>query len=263
MDDLPPLEPIDTQPNDSRNNSTVLVGIAVFVSGEREASFTWHPTGPERSATDDIEEMEPSSGEEMPELMSISTSSDEEESHNEEEEESDWSSSEWEDEPYTDEDMPTLERLIPGQPDALVQELPTSRARQSFTSSIPRLPRREQRHNEERLPDVVSFDFLEALFNSVPVNHADEIDDLERAKTLVGGLEKLPNGLLLRMIRVGGAPGVYEDVDDDENVVYGCAICWLSLSADEENQVVSLPCAHVFHSTCLLPWFSRKTSCPV
>ena len=38
----------------------------------------------------------------------------------------------------------------------------------------------------------------------------------------------------------------------------------LPTSAPMHPKIVSLPCAHVFHATCLLPWFSRprQTTCP-
>ena len=49
--------------------------------------------------------------------------------------------------------------------------------------------------------------------------------DLVRAKVLVGGLERVSGGLLERMLRVGSAPGAYEDVSKEDKSVSGCAIC--------------------------------------
>uniref|UniRef100_A0A0W0F0M2 RING-type domain-containing protein n=1 Tax=Moniliophthora roreri TaxID=221103 RepID=A0A0W0F0M2_MONRR len=36
-------------------------------------------------------------------------------------------------------------------------------------------------------------------------------------------------------------------------------------SDESETKIVSLPCAHIFHAACLVPWFSRprQTTCPV
>lgn len=37
-----------------------------------------------------------------------------------------------------------------------------------------------------------------------------------------------------------------------------------STSSPEETKIISLPCAHVFHASCLLPWFTRakQATCP-
>ncbi|GJE91628.1 hypothetical protein PsYK624_077780 [Phanerochaete sordida] len=123
---------------------------------------------------------------------------------------------------------------------------------------------------------------------------AEEPEDPDRAKRLLSGLEQVPEGLVKRMERVGSMEG--------EQVV--CAICFDSLvksddaesvedkmeveaesspspsspsgseqdvseeekKADEEldGKIVVLPCAHVFHASCLRPWFTRphRTTCP-
>ncbi|KAF8272794.1 hypothetical protein EI94DRAFT_1677516 [Lactarius quietus] len=117
-------------------------------------------------------------------------------------------------------------------------------------------------------------------------------EDPARAKRLINGLETVNSGLVKRMRKIGegSADGAI------------CAICWDTLldegaesaevpiwdaaSDREQNRehatdsepgpsspvnpeeplpkVVALPCSHVFHSGCLVPWFSRpkQTTCP-
>ena len=113
-------------------------------------------------------------------------------------------------------------------------------------------------------------------------------DDPARAKRLINGLENVNTGLVKRMRKIGegSADGAI------------CAICWDTLleegaesaevpvwdaasgreqvtdsepgpsspTTPEEPlpKVVALPCSHVFHSGCLVPWFSRpkQTTCP-
>jgi Ring finger domain len=122
-------------------------------------------------------------------------------------------------------------------------------------------------------------------------NGFGEKEDPERARKLVDGLEEVPVGLVRRLERVGGTGGGMGE-DETKGGDGGCAICWDRLlgSAEEDvcqheecekkeeesdripkaideaskRKIVSLPCAHVFHAECLIPWFSRprQTTCP-
>ena len=148
---------------------------------------------------------------------------------------------------------------------------------------------------------------LGATFGGFP---EPDVDDPERARKLINGLEEVPIGLVRRLERVGGTS------DEDGGRDTMCAICWDQLlddagfgdneskklasdrtnipestespeslhpestsssssspqskeEADESKhpnmaKIVSLPCAHVFHAECLMPWFSRprQTTCP-
>ncbi|KAG2130627.1 uncharacterized protein EDB93DRAFT_1179932 [Suillus bovinus] len=128
----------------------------------------------------------------------------------------------------------------------------------------------------------------------------DSREDPERAKKLIAGLETVPVGLVKRLERVGGAPGGHVDgTETTDSSTPGCAICWDTLldaesdsfkpkaaeepptgatdsdlpsssnspsetSVFEAPKIISLPCAHVFHESCLLPWFTRakQATCP-
>ncbi|KIY43469.1 hypothetical protein FISHEDRAFT_62555 [Fistulina hepatica ATCC 64428] len=111
-----------------------------------------------------------------------------------------------------------------------------------------------------------------------------EKDDPEIAKKLVGALEDVPTGLVRRLERV-------THQEDGGGLGNGCAICLDRLldaegegfgktpkapteggvesavttdSAPLTGRIVVLPCTHVFHASCLIPWFSRpgQTTCP-
>ncbi len=120
----------------------------------------------------------------------------------------------------------------------------------------------------------------------------EEKEDPERARKLVDGLEEVPAGLVRRLVRVGAGRGGMGE-EEGKGGDGGCAVCWDRLLLEDEEQlsgeesnekgdnkvveeekskttasarpkIVSLPCAHVFHAECLIPWFSRPkhTTCP-
>ncbi|KAF8591428.1 hypothetical protein K439DRAFT_894675 [Ramaria rubella] len=208
--------------------------------------------------------------------------------------ESDW---EDEDESGSDDDLPPLEPVSqdPGRSGVMgnLEEdipslleggtMPPSNAPTSSTATTWLPPRRTRSPlgGGRLIPVELLQSLFSIRFDSFPVDQPagpSELD-LARAKLLVNGLERVSGGLLARIINVGGAPGAYQNQSDEDAGVTGCAICWAPLlddealtadpiaplpfaSSSEEIDIVCLPCAHVFHSTCLLPWFSRKTSCP-
>ncbi|THH14531.1 hypothetical protein EW146_g5809 [Bondarzewia mesenterica] len=136
-----------------------------------------------------------------------------------------------------------------------------------------------------------------AFFNMMP---EDDREDPERAKRLVAGLEEVPMGLVKRMEHLdteGGegqgcaicwerlsgeedhqenswnTPDAHLAAEFEHDVSSPALISEQHPSSTEIQNVepastlpniVALPCSHVFHSACLIPWFSRprQTTCP-
>jgi hypothetical protein len=43
-----------------------------------------------------------------------------------------------------------------------------------------------------------------------------------------------------------------------------CPVCTEEFNDKEEDEIVEMPCGHIFHKkSCLLPWLERKNNCPV
>ncbi|XP_037592302.1 E3 ubiquitin-protein ligase RNF181-like [Cebus imitator] len=40
-----------------------------------------------------------------------------------------------------------------------------------------------------------------------------------------------------------------------------CPVCLLEF--EEEETAIEMPCHHLFHSSCILPWLSKTNSCPL
>lgn len=107
----------------------------------------------------------------------------------------------------------------------------------------------------------------------------DVVGDMERAKELLDGLEKVGYDLVRRYEKIRGdghdicaicrelltAPIQEEppgDVDPDAlwNLQASEALPFKSLEV--ECNIHAFPCAHLFHTDCLSPWLCIKTTCP-
>lgn len=164
-------------------------------------------------------------------------------------------------------------------------------------------PQGDEAH-AQRTPNDFANAFLHALqmgnmpWGQFPGFSAEEPDDPGRAKRLLSGLEQVPEGLVKRMERVGMVEGEQvvcaicfdsllktEDAEAAEDKMEievdstssplpsrESASDSADTTMDEERKaaeeldgkIVVLPCAHVFHASCLRPWFTRphRTTCP-
>ncbi|KAF7324799.1 RING-type domain-containing protein [Mycena kentingensis (nom. inval.)] len=120
-------------------------------------------------------------------------------------------------------------------------------------------------------------------------------DSPENAMRIINGLDVVPEGLARRLERVSSlTPTVEAGAAGGDS---SCAICWDSLldgdgavfaaqtqppeaggadagpsnvsdsdatASKPPEGIISLPCAHLYHAACLVPWFSRagQTTCP-
>ncbi|THH32411.1 hypothetical protein EUX98_g1777 [Antrodiella citrinella] len=134
------------------------------------------------------------------------------------------------------------------------------------------------------------------IFGGMGGMGGEEPDDPERAKKLLAGLEEVPIGLVKRLQRVGngegdsgpgcavcweslldGDGGFGEDVEakdgtpadpttSNDQPTASSSSSPPPMDEDDKKypKVVALPCSHVFHASCLLPWFTRahRTTCP-
>jgi hypothetical protein len=74
--------------------------------------------------------------------------------------------------------------------------------------------------------------------------------DPVKAAELLRSLPTLDEGMLKRVDRIHAAEG-----GDEENKGWKCAVC---LEGADGDDVKALPCNHLFHQTCLEPWFTTR-----
>ena len=52
-----------------------------------------------------------------------------------------------------------------------------------------------------------------------------------------------------------------ETAADESSIGTPCSICLESI--DNESRVITLDCDHMFHSRCIMRWFTEQSTCPV
>ncbi|KAF8517824.1 hypothetical protein JB92DRAFT_2904710 [Gautieria morchelliformis] len=279
-DDLPPLLPLTSEERPP----------AEEVSSDEDSMPGLIPVMERRSI---LRSAPLYSDDDMPTLMSVSDFSDDADvssfHFSSEDEASDWEDEEFGEE-FDDELLPSHE-YSPESPEAEQEDEDVAT---SYLNPAARIPHYglfdnnnvwfpPHRRSRSRGIGVIPESLLDAIAlridSIIPDDSLAPSDsNLERAKVLTHGLERVSGGLLERMLKVGGAPGAYEDLSSEDKSVSGCAICWETLlqnlseaqpddvlpfaPQNDDNDIVCLPCAHVFHSPCLIRWFSLKTSCP-
>lgn len=223
---------------------------------------------------------------------------------------------------------PSPSGLIPGASLALnaqtsqTNAVPTAHQQEAPALQQPWAPPNNASDRTSSFADILArIGLLAALSFRDSALFERDVDDPERAKKLVDGLEDVPVGLIKRLERVGKTDMNNEHENRSEDRMEtslgdnGCTICWekLLLEAEEPKQgivegekileqvnetsanpqalpslrtqldagaspsvcdserkkhyhrIVTLPCAHVFHADCLIPWFSKpkQTTCPI
>uniref|UniRef100_A0A146MDJ9 RING-type E3 ubiquitin transferase n=1 Tax=Lygus hesperus TaxID=30085 RepID=A0A146MDJ9_LYGHE len=84
------------------------------------------------------------------------------------------------------------------------------------------------------------------------------------------GLDAIVTQLLNQMDTTGPPPLAKEKINEIPTVVISkdqvdinlqCSVCWEDFKIDE--QVRKLPCEHVYHENCIIPWLELHGTCPI
>lgn len=93
-------------------------------------------------------------------------------------------------------------------------------------------------------------DEVTGQFEDILEQLADETDDVRRAgaPTSAKYREKLPHVIVTQ-----------EHIRDKDGLI--CAVCKDPMRVN--SRVLQLPCKHMYHSGCILPWLRTRNTCPV
>jgi len=103
---------------------------------------------------------------------------------------------------------------------------------------------------------------IQQIFGNLPTQMGDFANDAQ--------MQNILNQLFMQHQNQGPPPASENAVSklprikitfSQTDLKMDCSVCQCEFELDEE--VVKLPCDHLFHSDCILPWFKMNNSCPV
>ena len=107
-----------------------------------------------------------------------------------------------------------------------------------------------------RISRLINSNYLENVFNIINDNQDNGLLNNNRMSSLLSESSTISKRLGKFYIN-----NLTSEIYDSETMKYTeCVVC-----LDEFNQgdsITKLPCGHIYHKKCLLPWFERKMLCP-
>ncbi|KZV62497.1 hypothetical protein PENSPDRAFT_692444 [Peniophora sp. CONT] len=137
-------------------------------------------------------------------------------------------------------------------------------------------------NNNDNTPRRDPSTLLQALFGLLGGHGGPPPEDPARARTIVREMEAVSEGMVKRLVNAEegtcavcmecleeeGSFGQDEPSSTPTEPSSSSSEAPSSLTeppsepAEPLPRIVALPCAHVFHTACLLPWLARQTTCP-
>jgi hypothetical protein len=122
--------------------------------------------------------------------------------------------------------------------------------------NILQIPRSNRPRNTSNLLDMIlgifsrenrSEQSMEDIINYIMVNDTNRYGNPPTSKKVIEGLEK---------IKVSDKNRSFIGHDNDNT----CSVCKDFFELDQS--LINLPCKHLFHEDCILPWLNERNSCP-
>ena len=74
-------------------------------------------------------------------------------------------------------------------------------------------------------------------------------------------ISKLPKGNYDFFFPKDEESKIQDDKEDkDKEDSKSCTVCYCDFSQDDESELLQLPCKHLFHEECIMPWFEKHNT---